>query len=252
MAFNLKTFLFSLFPEYYQEKDTYKDSNNQGLLERYLESLGEELDNTTIPALQNFQDLFTVTNTPNNLLPFLGSTLGFPPNLNNDILVYKKVLKYAVAIYKIKGTPASYNLLFNLLNLSCNLTLLPSPNYNLHDNEVLCDTPGTIYDTVCNPCKEYNLTYWNNLDNPAIPSIYSIPQADIDALTKIICWVEPIDCKLKELSHGIRLIEGVQPTIGNDVTIEAYVVNLYDTGLLTDNSISTDSINLTASNNYFF
>jgi hypothetical protein len=114
-------YLFSLLPQYFKENDSYKDGNNEGLLERYLEIFCAEVDSQVAPYIDNAHYLFDAENlgslsgdNPDKFLDYLSSLFGNPPYMGTD-LQYKALIKHIVWILKTKGTFASVELFLNLL-----------------------------------------------------------------------------------------------------------------------------------------
>ena len=51
-----KTYLFDKLPGFFKREDTFKDGNDEGLLERYLKIFGEELDENVSDDIDNYLD----------------------------------------------------------------------------------------------------------------------------------------------------------------------------------------------------
>lgn len=255
--FRFKDWVFNRFPTPYRDKDTYKDSQGKGLLERYLTNFGIEYDDEMVLFIHDFMDILNVNLTPEKFLPFIGYTLGSPPTLGLDVdgnNAQRKFLSYLVSLYKIKGTAQSYNLLFNLLGLECTIILFPKNTNKKYDTLKIYDDPtNTIqFDLSCEPCQEYSINYWNKYDDPLVPTINTIPSTIIDTLQSIICFVQPIDCKLKLLNHAIQFQEQYSPLQLNTITITQSEPNAYDMGFRYDSSDAMDTAIVTGTNIYSF
>ena len=48
---SISNFLWELFPGFYKEFDTYKDQQGKGLLERYINAIGTEVDQEVLKYL---------------------------------------------------------------------------------------------------------------------------------------------------------------------------------------------------------
>lgn len=155
--------LIDFLPYYFKEKDSYKDDTGKGLLERFLELVGEYIlddsDRPTslMPNIDNILDIIDVDYTRavylDYLYEFLGSPmqdyitptseaefLDQPPyyvwylNYNVPLMdwtrigflgevtviprkhynaVDKRFIKYAIALYKIRGTKYFYEVILN-------------------------------------------------------------------------------------------------------------------------------------------
>lgn len=192
-----KDWIFNQLPRYHQKTDNYKDAQGNGLLKRYLRSVGDELDEEFIPYMENFIDLIDFMTCDDKYLPLIGGILGYPPSIDGLNSTYRKILAYAVVVYKIKGTFKSYQIVFNLLGI--NITIeeimpkkkitydLPVPKYDAD--------PTYIYDSECDRCGIYNLKYKFQAGfGPMTSTILGYIQ-------NIICWLEPINATLGTITE---------------------------------------------------
>lgn len=132
---SFKQYVFThLFPYYYKDNDTYKDSEGKGILERFIEVCSEYLDKEVMPDIDNFMDIIDVDKTPDIFLNYLWEYFGYIPYaygvltrgepytpenvarwLNNPTGFPKAdtraVLRYAISLYKIRGTEVFYTIL---------------------------------------------------------------------------------------------------------------------------------------------
>lgn len=146
--FSFKDYIFNkLLPRYFKDKDTYKDQNNKGILERFMEVCSEYLDTdimadtevddpvllTNQPGLDNIIKLIDPDVTPELFLNYLWEFLGEIPYgygllINGTeynpkdysawlskkpfpVADSRRLLKYAISLYKIRGTEKFYNIL---------------------------------------------------------------------------------------------------------------------------------------------
>lgn len=191
MATTFKNWFFKQFPGKYQESDPLKNLDGEGLFQRYLQSMGNELDEDFIPYLDDFLKIVDVIQCDDKFLPLLSGILGFPPTINNLPETYRRVLAYAIAIYKIKGTKRSYEMVFNLVGQTIHFFEetptreifyddFPEREYD-HDGD---DTDDEVYDTECQTCSGYYIHI--------IPSI--TPNIQV-YMSNILCWLQPINAK---------------------------------------------------------
>ena len=103
-------YLFELLPYYFKENDSYKDVNNEGLLERYLEIFCHEIDDEVVPYIDNIAYLYDAKNLlnlphsdPLKFLDHIADLFGNPPNIGTDTQ-YKILLRYIRLIFQTKGT----------------------------------------------------------------------------------------------------------------------------------------------------
>lgn len=131
-----ENWLFSNLPDYFKLRDSYKDENGQGLFERFIAVLGKEFDDYVIPKAQYFLSIHDSLTTDDMYIAYIAWALGNPPDTfthypghEDD---YRQVLKYIVEINKVKGTKKGFDMLFNLLGVTVNITEI-APNEAYYD-----------------------------------------------------------------------------------------------------------------------
>lgn len=155
---NLKN-LIDFFPYQYKERDTYK-VNGEGILERFLRVCGTYLEDVVTPDIDNTVKLIDINHVPtiylNYLWEFLGQIpLACMPNIDkakfekyfnglksveelealSKVWTYSKsgplilgenrvraLLKYAITLFKVRGTKLFFETLFNFYGLTCTIT----------------------------------------------------------------------------------------------------------------------------------
>jgi hypothetical protein len=109
--------LFSKLPQYFKSNDSYKDVNDEGLLERYLQIFCEEVDENISPYID---DLLSITDAsalngitrdnPTELLTHISWLFGNPPDIgtgesySGDEEEYIILIRYIRQILQTKGT----------------------------------------------------------------------------------------------------------------------------------------------------
>lgn len=216
-----RDWFFKQLPGYFKNEDTYKNLDGEGLVERYLRNFGQELDDGIYPYIRDFIDLFDALKCQESLLPHLSFVLGLPPNIDNTAATYRKVLDFAVAVYKIKGTKRSYEVLFNLMGLSIQIIEDPAPSKVLYDLDVpaIYDNPSGPYqyDKTCSYCGTYTIAY-NNGNNS------SVSQAVLDLAQSIICFLQPINAKLNGFVKRLAIRESFVLNIQEDTNLDQFVI----------------------------
>lgn len=221
-----KDYLFGKLPEYFKTDDTYVDLNQEGLLERYLRNFGMELDENILPFIDNFMDLFDATKCQASLLPHLSFILGIPITIDNTEATYRKVLQYAIQLYKVKTTSVSYEMLFNFIGLE--VTVLEDEpigpvTYDATPVYIYDDPTGIRqYDTGCNPCSGYSLAY-NSSANPL--NTGSVDPATLLIAQKIICFLQPINATFNGFIKRINIQEVFPINITESSTVQAFIQN---------------------------
>jgi|SRR5882757_3694684 len=211
-----KDWFFSKLPYYFQKNDTYIDVNNEGLLKRYLRNFGSELDEGIKPFIDNFMDLFDAMKCNVSLLPQLSFILGLPPNLNNTEATYRRVLAYAVAIYRVKGTAKSYKAIFNLLGLHIQLVEDDPIKVPLYDDSHIYDAPIIVDYDLASYCSTYSIYYNNPGNTPVDPAILALAQ-------NAICFLQPINAKLLGLLPRLEINEVFPLNVVETTSLPAYV-----------------------------
>jgi len=102
--------LFQKLSHYFKENDSYKDGNDEGLLERYLEIFCAEIDNEVSPyidevlSITDAEALSGLTRTnPTELLIHISELFGNPPDVGDED-EYIILIRYIKHILQTKGT----------------------------------------------------------------------------------------------------------------------------------------------------
>jgi len=236
MATLFRDFFFSLLPSYFKDNDNYKDLNNEGLLERYLRIYGMEIDENIYPFITNFLDIiylgagntlskppvilsesgdgllesgdilvysFPKTITDDKFLQYLAYNLGSPVDVNGMAETYRKIVNYAVAIYKVKGTKKSYELLFNLLGLKVVIREDPVNSSKRYDDGLEYDTEGLQYDLGCDTCSDYLIIYYDKEVGDCSHDQFTVLDPGlVENIKNIVAFLEPINANLKDIVRG--------------------------------------------------
>lgn len=253
MPFIFQKFLFRQLPLYFKVKDTYKDNNDRGLLERYLEIFGVEIDDEIKPQIDNYLSIINPFETDAKFLTTLGYTLGSPPDLLNDDAKYAKLLAYIISIYKIKGTAKSYESLFALLGFLVTISELPPSEPTLLDDSNILDEDNTeaeTFDTGCPPCSEYEIIVSTLLTTGGgcpPPTFGVVDNTILPTFIKIIEFNQPINAHLKGLINGGKLCENIDLCIHSLITIDTLLITALDNLLILDDSEIMDDYVLSSS-----
>lgn len=245
---NFQNFIFGLFPDYFKANDSYKQTqvgdnpNNptgKGLLERYSEIFEDELDEGFLPFIDDFIDELAPSTVGADRLNYLAYTLGSPPDILNDDDYYRKLLGFMMTIYKLKGTALSYTIFFGILGYHVRVIEIDNVDF-LYDIGILYDdvddgdNPIT-YDLTCQPCSYYNLiisSLENDCENPQ--EFELLDQTTLDTIRAVICFLEPINAKLKSLINALRLCEEATLCVSDVIEWETRDYFNYDDGELHD------------------
>jgi hypothetical protein len=252
MTFQFANYIFSLFPEFYKDNDSYKDINGEGLLERYTQIFGEEIDEKIIVFAEEFTKNVDMFECDAKFLNHIAYALGNPPDVLSDEDKYRKLLSYIVSVYKIKGTKRSYELLFNILGYNVSvIEHLPCEGY-YYDMGYTYDEEGVIYDKFCCPCSQYEIAFSSQDDDCETATINPISQTILDNLYKIIFFIEPINAKLLSLTYEVNFCETTNLCLPDDLDWEVRTYAAYDTGLDYDTGVDYDSYTVDSTGNTSF
>ncbi len=228
--FKFKDWFFSLLPFHFKLNDTYKDTNGEGILERFLRNPGDEIDEQVIPFIEGYIAATSLGGDP-KFLTHIAYTLGNPPDLwlGNDNTKYDLFLQHVVSIYKIKGTIKSYELMFLLLGYI--VTIVEYPEYvpAAFDSGGEFDS-GLYFDGKCPTCSDYSIFITPANVDCYNPQLYVITQQMIDLFWLIIKWLEPINAHLIEFTPLVTVCDDVNACIDEHVTAELYSVPGFDLG----------------------
>lgn len=236
IVYFFKDWLFSRFPDIYTNQDTYIDSNGEGLFKRYLRNFGMELDENIKSYIDNFVTLFDPMQCPTTLLPALSFILGEPISVDNTEATFRKLLKYAVRLYKVKGTIVSYQMLFNLIGLEIAIIEdVPGKPLTYDDDPiVIYDDPTGIklYDTGCDNCSGYSIAY--NASNEPL-NIAAVDSAILAIATSIIPFIQPINAKLDGFIKRLNISEVMPINITEESSLDNFLPPTGEFGINFDN-----------------
>ena len=160
-------FLFGKLPLYFKTEDSYKDVNNEGLLERYLEIFCAEIDDEVSPYLDevlNITDAEALSgltrDNPTELLTHLSELFGNPPDVgigeaySGDEDNYIVLIRYIRHILQHKGTELGLEYFLNVYRYTMDVVTesgITAKSYDelptalKYDNSVEYDAGFTFY-----------------------------------------------------------------------------------------------------------
>lgn len=190
--------LIDLFPYYYKENDSYK-VDGKGLLERFLNICGDYFQKHPLADLDNFLEILDINKTNiifvQNFWKFFGelpfaqgpiidsdqfiktfngfnleeaidkSTRSTQPYTGKDSLDYRSIIKYAVSLFKIRGTEKFFEVMFRLYGLQVNITYPSDRNPFKEDYIPKFNSEGIIFDEAkFDKYHQYKQTFEVNFD----------------------------------------------------------------------------------------
>lgn len=228
-----RNFLFSRLPNYFKANDSYKNKEDEGLLERFMKVMGEELDDNVYPLIYNYLDILDAKKTPAKYLNHLSDTLGNPPDIFGADRPYRNMLSYITAIYKIKGTKKAYELFFSILGFDIIINeIIPETTQSLYDyggiydNDNIFENATVNYDeTACPTCTYYDIALYprnNDIDDVSYGDDF------YNRVLEAIKFNEPINSKVRNIYLGIRVEDNMAISINDTTDIITRVTPTYD------------------------
>lgn len=217
-----KEYIFrNLFDYYYKANDTYQDSEGKGILERFIEVCSSYFDNEIMPDIDNFMYCLDIDKTNPIFINYLWEYFGFIPysygvitrgepytesNLEDWIKADRGfptadpriILKYAISLYKIRGTQKFYEILGRLYGV----TLTLQEKWEFEYLQWLANNPESTESE-----KQKSKEYYKTQNNPSLlgsvsfdsTSYYDGKSTTFD--TETDCW----ECVPMVLTIGIPM-----------------------------------------------
>jgi hypothetical protein len=209
-----KDWFFQQFPGVYQESDINKNAAGEGTFQRYLQSVGLELDDEIMPYIHNFMNIVDVVECDDKFLPLIAGILGSPPSYGADNDLYRKVLAYIVAIYKVKGTKLSYQILLGILGFTIRI-IEETPAQKITYDQVGIkydeDVPNK-YDSACDNCSGYYIAY--NINNQPVD------QDLLDLAESVLCFLQPINAEFLGFIYMIDIQDTYNYTLSDEINLQ--------------------------------
>jgi hypothetical protein len=223
-----------MLPQYFHENDSYKDNTGRGLLQRYLKTMGDELDQKLLPEIECYLRILDAQNCEPKYLNHLSDILGNPPDIFGDEDMYRNLLSYICSVYKIKGTKKAYELFFSLLGFNVELIEIPpltqESKYDLSGGKYDTGNTDSTYDQDrCKPCSYYDLTLYPKNQEQLV-----FNQDLISRIMAAIEFNEPINAKLRHLTFGLLATDTILTEVSDDIETIVKAGNSYDIGQLYD------------------
>jgi len=141
--------MFGSLPDYYSVNDTYKDSNDKGFLERYLQVFEEGFDKIH-DLVTDTLDIRNPAITPTEILQYLNDAVLNPPAIPNDEQTIRDLLSVIFNLNQIKGTAFGLIKYWQVLGINITWTTEYAPDV-VHDGGFTHDADFN-YDMQCYNC----------------------------------------------------------------------------------------------------
>ncbi len=185
----IKDKIFEYFGVSYKQKDTYKDNQGRGILERINRTIGHDIDENIIPLIDSLLSNIYVPNTLlDKLIPHLEESLGITLYLGEDLR--RKVIENIFKFYQVKGTVKGYEVCFYLLGYIATLIIGNNETDTFDDGGVFDD--GGTFDIstsgmLCKSCINYSIE---------LTGTTVVTQEVYNAVYSIVTFNEPINARL--------------------------------------------------------
>lgn len=195
VEFKLKNIIFNkYFLPVLNIEDPNKDVQGKGTLQRYIETLAEDWDNTVVGVIEKFIDnMYVPATVKNKFIPYLEKQMGIDEPIHPSLEIRRRVLSRITEINKRKGTESSYKLIFNALGFADAEVLDANVDYGFDSTVTLNNEVRTFDLGRCHKCQYYvlNLTGSLNIDSTMM-----------EAINNAIDYVEPIYAKRLRLVYN--------------------------------------------------
>lgn len=234
---SFKTYIFNLLPQYFKRYDSYKDNNSQGLVERFLETLGKEWDENLLVKLENVIELYNIRLQNDDFITLYAKMFGSPPDITNDGC-YCRLLSYIVSIYKIRGTWESFQLYFDFVGYNVSIVEYNKPSIN-YGNFNYDD--GSHYDVNCDSCTEIDIIFVPKSHDSSNPEKTNITKSEFESLLKVVEFNLPINVSVRGFIASVPYFEPLNVGVREDIRVQVIQSIAYDTpGISYDDNLDYD------------
>lgn len=190
---SFKEFIFDQFPEFYQNSDTYKNSEGKGIFQRFCETLGMEFDEEIVPYIENLTNLLDFRYADAKYLPLLGGLIGAPQFTGITEEAYRKLLENLIYIYQIKGTKESFEKLFSIFGYSIELLSDINPLATYYDDVAKYDD-GSTYDNLEKYYTYFDIKFYNLITGDLL-DYSTMSQTERNLIDELILFLKPINSR---------------------------------------------------------
>jgi len=198
--FLLKDKIFELFG-YRDAINDVPKVDGKGFLQRFNEVLAEDMDenelNKIINLLSNLMDPGTILD---KFIPLRNDHFGMETYFGSEYSTMRKILSILAQLYKAKGTKLGYQVLFRVIGITGEFTLLEYGLDTGFDSSITLDDPVRRLDSFNATCSPYSITLTGTL--PLTSELVAM-------IANVIRFNEPINAKLISLTYNGSVINYV-------------------------------------------
>lgn len=220
---NLKNQIFNYYGDFYAAYDSYKNDDGKGIIQRFNETLANDLDDNFLPFLTDFLNFIRVySEIREDILPIVESSLGNIIKISDDILIRRKIIRFFSTIYKTKGTLASLKIIFYWLGFT-NIEDRITERFGGLDSVLTFDDATRKFDSSLIQLDFYSLIFYGNviLTNKMLEYIINVCE-----------WNSPINSKLNKIIFNGILVSTI--TLPNFILLQPnnWAFNIENTKLV--------------------
>lgn len=231
-----KDYIPNLISSYHRENDSYKDTEGNGILVRFIQAHGEELDEF-VKFSESYLNIRDIDLTEIKFIQLIAHELGNPPDIFLDDDKYRKILRNTVSIYKYKGTRKSFEMFFGVLGFDISIIEYDSSFNNVIDieyDESYNYDGNYSYDGLgsglnCSPCSYYDIIF-NYVDYMNM----ILPQLTWDLLNIAIEFNQPINALIYNITFQLPLDDTIYVILDDDEDHDVIKVPTYDSEFIYD------------------
>ena len=209
----LDKYFFKSLPDYFSLNDSYKDVNNRGLLERYLDSF-QAVSEQYITDVDNLPDHVFPATADLRFLDYISNYYGNPPDALGQPTLFADILSNITIINQLKGTFRAVQKFFSVLSIQVSMIHTQNSEFR-YDSGVQHDDV-VMHDTRCLLCSRYvmNITlpssgFWD-------PYFATLDDNKKRAIQSILLYLLPLNMVLTDFQIGgttedIRIPENLIP-----------------------------------------
>jgi len=196
----LDPFFFKSLPVYFKENDSYKNVDNEGLLERYLNSL-QTINEQFVTDVDNLASQIFPKTAGYKFLDYIAAQYGYPPDTFGYDDIFSLLLENITILNKSKGTIHGLTNYFKLLGVTITVTIFPRETYYHDVDEVLHDEV-TFHDSACYLCTRYAI----NIEDvsTAMSQHFELPLTDNEkrAIQSMFLYFLPLNMVMTDFQYN--------------------------------------------------
>ncbi|MCB9047627.1 MAG: hypothetical protein H6550_15950 [Chitinophagales bacterium] len=242
---NFETYIFDeFFTDYDRRSDPNKDADDKGTQQRYMETVGKELDDNTIPLIEDMNDnVLMGKGQLSRIVPYSELDQGYLDNWEwfsgNTITFRRNVARIMDRLQRIACTVRCCELMFGWLGFG--VTITSTFVEGGFDSMYTFDSPARDFDSGCPSCSDYSVAITG--------AAGSLTAGDITNITTILRFNQPINAAISAITYnGASVIDDFDtedPTLNfniyaiQDADVEAFVTETGITDTTTIKALDT-------------